>query len=554
MLRVIARPRFGRQTGRPVAARSVTGISGGTYNLFSESAGSEVSDYDVIFFSDTCNEIPTEDSATQAAVMQIHTFHFPTKTGHFTFRNQTALIDANGLPRVLAACYATNESLSGGLSSFAFSKLDDTFTVIPVPRLGVITAPGDINVLSGSNPDFYVNPMVTGDLLYFKEAGCHSITRHYTNDNNVNSTDGTAFLEGHSFDTDNMRAKVALPSAPFLTSPGATAARFLKACYIPAGAINTMQTNIVELLDQLIVVPEPTTHLRTSWHQHQIGLLDFSQPRHLTLWSSGMAGDMLILMKESCKGAYSILPYDFFVGTTYSARATLRDNNDPVYVGGLGSSQTTAQGKLNEMSPGLYKICFATKHTLGDAENDFKMLGVEFEILPPTVEGPSLTVPRTIPLGADIVVQWHSNIGYSSRASSPGTWVGLYRYGECADHTVNKAQLHTCYLGFAFVEPNVVTGEVRFSVEDYQLAGLFEARYFRGDSLNSQGQACRGFDDGQGSDMHMECIYEAAYSSTKIQVVHGVTSIELAGVYDYNYIHGIKDNTKMEKFRREYPT
>lgn len=47
----------------------------------------------------------------------------------------------------------------------------------------------------------------------------------------------------------------------------------------------------------------------------------------------------------------------------------------------------------------LCKVCYATKNSEGDDEEDFKTLGLEIEILPDTATRPGMVVPRSVLLG-----------------------------------------------------------------------------------------------------------------------------------------------------------
>ena len=87
-----------------------------------------------------------------------------------------------------------------------------------------------------------------------------------------------------------------------------------------------------------------------------IDSLSFVYPRSGLLWSSGRAGDMFILMKASCQDAQAISPDHFFIGKTFSARATLEDLQDPYNMGGVARATSINEGKLNELDQGMYKV------------------------------------------------------------------------------------------------------------------------------------------------------------------------------------------------------
>merc|ERR1711918_266875 len=107
------------------------------------------------------------------------------------------------------------------------------------------------------------------------------------------------------------------------------------------------------------------------------------------------------------------------------------DGNTLSEKGGAAQVQAIATGKVNELPTGVYKICYATKNSEGDDNGDFKMLGREIEILPSTMTRPEMTVPRTVLLGQDLVVEWSSTINLQTRLQSENSWIGLFRNGTC---------------------------------------------------------------------------------------------------------------------------
>jgi hypothetical protein len=224
---------------------------------------------------------------------------------------------------------------------------------------------------------------------------------------------------------------------------------------------------------------------------------------------------------------------------------------DYSYPGGIARAVTLAQGKVNEMDPGIYKICFATKHSAGDAQQDFKALSVDFEILPASAEGVRLVAPSMIPMGGDIVVHWEANIGFSSHVSQPGAWIGLYKKGDCDSRSAaNRDTRNHCYLSFRFLPDGSAKGHVRFTVNDYKATGEFEARYFRGDSINGQGQACTGT---RGvTETYTQCTFDAVFTSSAISVPGGIVSAEeVSASTDTAQLEIVMDNSKLDKFRRE---
>merc|ERR1719399_2274199 len=110
---------------------------------------------------------------------------------------------------------------------------------------------------------------------------------------------------------------------------------------------------------------------------------------------------MVVVQRANCVGAYNVGPETFFHGATHSLKITLEEMGGMLVgdeKGGAAKIAAIAEGKLNELTPGKYKICYATKETGGEDEADFKMLASELEILPPTALRPIMTVPRTVQL------------------------------------------------------------------------------------------------------------------------------------------------------------
>jgi len=148
----------------------------------------------------------------------------------------------------------------------------------------------------------------------------------------------------------------------------------------------------------------------------------------------------------------------------------------------------------------------------------------------PIIEGwPRLDVPDIVSLGNEITVTWYPDVR-SQRLSHSQDWVGLYRSGDCSDET-STAQIrppdslsvsetnhvHQCYLAWQFVQRDQPTGTVRFSYEDYKVAGEYEVRYFYGDSRDGQGYKC-GLQPGT-IDYSTHCVLRAKATSGTMAVV-----------------------------------
>lgn len=484
------------------------------------------------------------------------------------------------------SCFATAESLTGVSDVTDYVRLADALEVIVPPRLGPISSPGDVRVIETSSPSFAVNTMKLGDMIYFvprtqtssvntpaTTSDCSpyvcvlsggsgignncdtSYSGQYTDTcayrarcNPVNPVKGgcgtagqcgqivptvstsqfTGLIAGSGFTSTT--GEVSLPTntklqvPPYISSTGAAlSAWYLAACFVPAGAITSLNLNVKPLEDMLTVLKEPTDNLVTRWFQSNVQELRFTQPQQGTFgtpeFSAGMAGDIVVLQKDSCTGVHAITASAFVLGQTYSAKFSLEEAGGETAgdeKGGTASVYPLAQGKVNELPPGVYKICYATKNSGGESQTDFKELGKAVEILPPTATTPELTVPRTVMLGQDVVISWKANIGLQSRLAPPGTWVGLYSAGDCTEGTEWR---HSCYKAFQFVEPGNEFGTVRFSQSDYKIAGNYDVRFFEGDSRNKHGSLCKGL-TGVPSETYVSCMFEPAITSSQIHI-HG---------------------------------
>merc|ERR1711881_582525 len=175
---------------------------------------------------------------------------------------------------------------------------------------------------------------------------------------------------------------------------------------------------------------EPTESLVQSWFQYQVHELRFTQPQTGTYgdgakpwsFSTGHKGDIVVLKKDTCTGVHSITPADYLLGQTYSAKMTLQEGGGETTgdeKGGVARVVGLATGKVNELTPGIYKICYATGRSEGDAQSDYKMLAKTVEILPPTATKPSVSMSSTVVLGQDIIVSWNSNVQLQTRLSQP---------------------------------------------------------------------------------------------------------------------------------------
>jgi len=522
--------------------------------------------------------IPQTDAVDRTSMLSVQSYSSSTLVGIITTPNVQKLATVQNM----VACFATAESLQGALTDVTdFVALQDNLEVISSPRLGPISSPGHIHALEMSTPTFTVNTMKYGDLIYFVPKSqsnpdpvatdsdcvpnvCTVIGASNVGNNCDASYDGsftdtcvfrarcnpgnnynggcgaggtctqqvptvttsyyTGLLNGTSFVDSNgvTTGQVLLPPL-FVSRPAVTSASYLAACFIPAGAIQSLPTNVKPLEDMLTILVEPTDSLVTSWFQYHVLELRFTQPQvgfyGNPSFATGQPGDIIVLKTGSCTGVHEVSAAGYSFGNSYSSRFMLEEAGGTTVgdeKGGMASVVPLAVGKVNELSPGTYKVCYATKSSEGESQSDFKELVRTLEILPPPATTPQLTVPRTVMLGQDIVIHWQSNIGLQDRLSAPNTWIGLFSAGHCSSSTEWR---HECYKSFQFIEKGVESGTVRFSQSDYKVAGEYDVRYFIGDSRNGQGEICKGL-TGVEHETYVQCLLDPAVTSSSIHI-HG---------------------------------
>jgi len=321
----------------------------------------------------------------------------------------------------------------------------------------------------------------------------------------------TGLLTGTNFNALTATGQIELPTSPqLIVSPliPGIVSWHLATCLIPAGALQTLVDNVVPLQDMLSIFKEPTDSLVTSWFQYNVQELRFTDPQDLVYHSAaneggygtatftaGYPGDIIVLKKDSCTDVHAITADHYAIGVEYSAKIVLEEAGGLTVgdqKGGTAGIIPLATGKVNELQPGIYKICYATKNSEGEDQADFKMLAKTLEILPPTATRPQLTIPRTVLLGQDLVIHWSSNIQLQDQLSIPNSWIGLYGAGECTAHSTEGTAPHECYKAFQFIETGVTSGTIIFSLADYKIAGEYDLRYFVGDTRNGQGRSCTG--------------------------------------------------------------
>jgi len=371
-------------------------------------------------------------------------------------------------------------------------------------------------------------------------------------------------------------------------------AKYLVTCFIPRGAIVEL-SNVHRLSEDLTIFKEPTSALETTHFQGKVYMLDFTSPQQGNYnrpqdkeFSTGLPGDCIVLTQAAtCANAYEVTQESYFVGLElnpvtgqyeeqYRSAKMLLDERDKDTTttgdvkGGVASYQALAQGKVNELPEGRYKICYATMNSECDQPEDFTMLSKQIEILPADQSGATLKVHVTVQLGHDILVEWSSNRGLSPRDMIGETWVGLYDKGACVD-THPQTLRHMCrpeggrqqplahrsletvrvlggfctndedchpeewrhkcarhhdptdsacsdssHLAMCYKSKctgGIDSGTIRFSISEYQQAGDYEVRLFQGDARNKNGIFCGGM-TGTPHETYTQCTYESAVNAT----------------------------------------
>jgi hypothetical protein len=277
-------------------------------------------------------------------------------------------------------------------------------------------------------------------------------------------------------------------------------------------------------------------------------------------FASGSPDDVIVLKKEEtagsgdCVGVHEITDSDYFIGAQHSRKMMLTTIDDdrttqtsPIRSdlsqnqlrqaaekGAEASHYAIASGKVNELPPGFYTICYATAESGADDNEDFVQLSKSIEILDKSNVAPSFTIPRTVLLGHSINVKWAATSGFQNKPSESHSWVGLFRrvdgVGECANG-VGESQ-NKCFLAAQTVEDGITgEGTISFSSSDYKLtAGEYEVRYFDGSSRDGHGMICRGIPN-VARDTYINCIYESTVTSSPIIVYSNINDMdENAGI------------------------
>jgi hypothetical protein len=587
-------------------------IKGSTAHGYSVQDGDKI-----FFRANDCTAIPSGGVTEAAPITLRDFDTLSASTTFFSARFKlpnNLQADANGKTRTLVACFATKESVTAlsQLSKTAHARdyyqLQDGLEVIASPRIGPLGSPGHARAVTGGIPTFTLNTLKLGDFIYFKKKKAGAVTdcsyaTHLPNGlivspiPSANGPSYTTLLSGQNFAMDGS-GKLQLPAGlkGTMLGWGAMAPTVLSVCFVPAGAIvnlfsgnncpvdtpyvavgggtnanggtctlfnsnkNASLANVVKLQDDLTMFAEPTDALVNSWFHGHVFELKFTQPQFgvygTPTFATGTVGDIIVVQKGSCTGVEAISPSTYTIGSTHSAKMVLEEYGGEIQgdeKGGAAQVVAIAKGKVNELPIGIYKICYATAQSEGDDQSDFKELAKTLEILPATATRPSMSTPRSVLRGTDIVVSWESTVNLQTKLQSQNSWIGLYVKGTCnggnhkhglewgneqnqayrtqientqadpntirrlADGAYVETDQHECYLASQFIESGVQSGVVRFSQADYKTAGEFEVRFFQGDSRNVQGRICRGM-PGIAHETYVDCVLEPAIVSDKIEV------------------------------------
>jgi len=439
-------------------------------------------------------------------------FDQTTKAGYLSLPTSGNRLESDGaITRTVVGCFATKETLASVSGAVAgdYVTLQDTVNIVPEPRLGPLETPTSLRAVTGSSPSFRIHNFYTGDAFFFASDCSSGVPQP--------SESSTGILAA-TYDSSTGSGGFSLPSQPpshrLTDLEGST--RTLKCCFASARLDHVNPLNWFEVVDTLNLIPDPTSALITTWKQRSVDVLDFSRPAG----HAAQVGDLIVLQRENCENADQLSATGPGIGVNHSAPMFLEE-------GGIASTFAIAQSKINELTVGTYKICMATKSSEFDTDTDFKELAKEITLTETAVSTPHLVVPDSLHLGVDIVVVWNATDGQYMGVSLEGSWLGLYKKGDCA---VDSEWQHKCYLVAHELPVGESGGVVRFSQRDYKTAGEYEIRYFRGDTRSGQGQVCSGLRD-TGSGTYIHCTLQAAATSSAIHVYGNIeTQDDLASV------------------------
>jgi hypothetical protein len=311
------------------AAHKCTGMS--CTNTIPEGADTDCTTGNADVYGAITSVIPSSNAADATGLINGLSFQDEAASG--TITTFTVALNADGFTQPIDVPQTADDV------PYLSDQTDDLkFAVDGVTRPLLSASVGNTYVFDLNSQTLNANPFV----LSLKEGGEH-------NEGDIYSTGVTYFLDGierpladyltyfasaqtrsitftpteadivfyHSYTTQNLGAqmtvyrddvgKFQLPIDVPLTSASATVPRFLSACFIPAGAIESLHVgsdctyhepketahggtctkdliNSHRLQDYLQVLPEPTDALKTSHNQSKIYDLNFNEPQFGTFW------------------------------------------------------------------------------------------------------------------------------------------------------------------------------------------------------------------------------------------------------------------------------
>jgi len=138
---------------------------------------------------------------------------------------------------------------------------------------------------------------------------------------------------------------------------------YLAACFVPAGAIQSIPYNVKPVQDMLTILKEPTDSLVTSWFQYNVQELRFTQPQQgqfgSPTFSTGIPGDIVVLKRQNCTDVHVVDTSSYMFDRSFSAKITLEEAGGETTgdeKGAMASVMPLAQGKVNEGSRNLQDL------------------------------------------------------------------------------------------------------------------------------------------------------------------------------------------------------
>jgi len=139
---------------------------------------------------------------------------------------------------------------------------------------------------------------------------------------------------------------------------------------------------------------------------------------------------------------------------------------------------------------------------------------------------PSVSVPQNVGNGADIVVDWLASDPTHSGVSHRLDWIGMFKAGDCPQNanvdtvtgpTSYQRGQNTCFIAWQQLADYTKGGRLTFKYPDTRWdAGVYDFRYFLGDSKSGHGLSCR---QSHYTASKQECEFEHAAKSSPITVV-----------------------------------